>query len=110
MELNLANFKRQTTRRQPVPTSSSMPTPSSLNTVEIQHCRQSPNGLTDIGTRENPVYVFGDDEVRCEGCWEEGHFIGDCNREYRFDGRQYVPISEGENLMEPTYVVDKDYY
>ena len=60
--------------------------------------------------RENPIYVFGDDEVQCEGCWEEGHFIGDCNREYQFDGRQYVLISEGENLMEPTYVVDKDYY
>ena len=58
----------------------------------------------------NPIYVFGDDEVRCEGCWEEGHFIGDCNREYWFDGRQYVLISEGENLMEPTYIVDKDYY
>ena len=87
-----------------------MPTLSPLNTVEIQHRRQSPNGLTNIGTRENPIYVFGDNEVQCEGCWEEGHLIGDCNREYPSDGRQYLPISEGENLIEPTYIVDKDYY
>ena len=60
--------------------------------------------------RENPIYVFGDDEVQCEGCWEKGHFIGDRNREYQFYGRQYMPISEGKNLMEPTYIVDKDYY
>ena len=33
------------------------------------------------------------------------------NREYRFDGRQYVPVPEGMNpMMEPTFVVDKDYY
>ena len=27
------------------------------------------------------------------------------------DGRQYVPVPEGMNpMMEPTFVVDKDYY
>ena len=66
--------------------------------------------MTNMGSRRNPIYVLNDDEVRCEGCWEEGHFIGDCNREYRYDGEQYVPIVGEENLMEPTYVVDRDYY
>ena len=32
--------------------------------------------------KRNPIYVLDDDEVLCEGCWEEGHFIGDCNQEY----------------------------
>ena len=27
-----------------------------------------------------------------------------------YDGEQCVPIVVEENLMEPTYVVDKDYY
>ena len=65
---------------------------------------------TNMGSRRNPIYILDDDEVRCEGCWEEGHFIGDCNREYRYDGEQYVPTVGEENLMEPTYVVDRDYY
>ena len=26
------------------------------------------------------------------------------------NGEQYVPIVREENLMEPTYVVDRDYY
>ena len=37
---------------------------------------------TNMGSRRNPIYVLDDDKVRCEGCWEEGHFIGDCNQEY----------------------------
>ena len=65
---------------------------------------------TNMGLRKNLIYVLDDDEVRCEGCWEEGHFIGDCNREYQYDGEQYIPIVGEENLMEPTYVVDRDYY
>ena len=65
---------------------------------------------TNMGSRRNPIYVLDDDEVQCEGCWEEGHFIGDCNREYWYDGEQYIPIVGEENLMEPTYVVDRDYY
>ena len=32
-----------------------------------------------MGSKRNPIYVLDDDEVQCEGCWEEGHFIGDCN-------------------------------
>ena len=36
----------------------------------------------NMGSRENPIYVFDDDDMYCEGCGEEGHFIGDCNREY----------------------------
>ena len=66
--------------------------------------------MTNMGSRRNPIYVLNDDEVRCEGCWEERHFIGDCNREYQYDGEQYIPIVGEENLMEPTYVVDRDYY
>ena len=62
-----------------------------------------------MGSRENPIYVFDDDDMYCEGCGEEGHFIGDCNGEYRFNGRQYVPIPEGMNhMMEQTFVVDRD--
>jgi hypothetical protein len=69
------------------------------------------NETTDIGSRESPIYVFDDVEIYCEGCGEEGHFIGDCDREYRFDGKQYVPVPEGMSpMMEPTFVVDKDYY
>ena len=65
----------------------------------------------DMGSRENPIYVFDVDDTYCEGCREERHFIGDCNREYRFNGRQYVPIPEGMNpMMEQTFVVDRDYY
>ena len=66
--------------------------------------------MTNMGLRRNPIYVLDDDEVQCEGCWEEGHFIGDCNRENRYDGEQYIPIVGKENLMEPTNVVDRDYY
>src|ERR1700679_2290840 len=127
MELNIMNFKfhqqqstrRQSTRRQINSPSISIPPPSSLPTVHIQHHqhhRRSFNGwippyqVTGTGSMEDPIYIFDDDEIRCEGCSEEGHFIGDCTREYRFDGRRYVPIPEGENPMEPTYVVDKDYY
>ena len=35
--------------------------------------------MTNMGLRRNPIYILDDDEVQCEGCWEEGHFIGDCN-------------------------------
>ena len=63
---------------------------------------------TDMGSRENPIYVFDDANMCCE---EEGHFIGDCNREYQFNGRQYMPIPEGINpMMEQTFVVNRDYY
>ena len=66
--------------------------------------------MTNMGLRRNPIYVLDDDKIQCEGCWEEGHFIGDCNREYQYDGVQYIPIVREENLMELTYVVDRDYY
>ena len=66
---------------------------------------------TDMGSRENPIYVFNDANTCYEGCGEEGHFIGDCNREYQFNGRQYIPIPEGMNpMMEQTFVVNRDYY
>ena len=58
-----------------------------------------------MGSRRNPIYILDDDEVQCEGCWEEGHFIRDCNREYQYDGEQYVPIVGEENLMEPTHML-----
>ena len=35
--------------------------------------------MTNMGSRRNLIYVLDDDEVQCEGYWEEGHFIGDCN-------------------------------
>ena len=38
--------------------------------------------MTNMGSRRNLIYILDDDKVRCEGCWEEGHFIGDYNREY----------------------------
>ena len=65
---------------------------------------------TNMGSRGNLIYVLDDDKVWCEGYWEEGHIIGDCNWEYQYDGEQYIPIVREENLMEPTYVVDRDYY
>jgi hypothetical protein len=46
--------------------------------------RQSLNvAIAELGTRENPIYVLDDDEVRgdCSG----GHFIVDCTRGYQFD-------------------------
>ena len=33
---------------------------------------------TNMGSRENPIYVFDDANMCCEGCGEEGHFIGNC--------------------------------
>lgn len=106
---------RQTTRRhdyhdaEPMTTSTSgLTSPSPLSNVQPR--RRTSNRATDVGSAMNPIYVYDDDEIRCEGCWEEGHFIGECNREYRFDGRRYVPIPKGENPMEPTYIVDRDYY
>lgn len=130
MELNITNFYRsapslsrdsgsgqgqQTTRRRyyhyaEATTSTSRPTSTSLPNVKIRPRRQSFNRTTDMGSSTNPIYVFDDDEIRCVGCWDEGHFVGDCNKEYRFDGRRYVPIPEGENPMEQTYIVDRDYY
>jgi hypothetical protein len=133
LELHITNFHRstpllsgsgqgqqQTTRRhhyyhraEPMTmmtTSTSGLASSPIPNVGIQRRRRSLNRTTDMGSSTNPIYVFDDDEIRCEGCWEEGHFIGNCNKEYRFDGRQYVPIPEGENPMELTYVVDRDYY
>lgn len=115
---NFVNPLRQTTRRYPdhhttpVRISSTGRNPSPLQTHRRSFNNPvPPNHLTDIGnSRENPIYVDDDGEERCEGCWEEGHFIGDCNREYRFDGERYMPIREGEYPMEPTYVVDRDYY
>ena len=70
-----------------------------------------PSPSYDMGSRENPIYVFDDDDTYCKGCGEEGHFIGNCDREYWFDGRQYVPIPKGTYpMIKPTFVVDKDYY
>ena len=88
---------------------------SSTRTDKDQSCRRplndppsSPSYETaDMGSRENPIYVFNDDDTYCEGCGEEGHFIGDCDREYWFDGRQYVLILKGTYpMIEPTFVVD----
>jgi hypothetical protein len=59
------------------------------------------------GSRENPIYVPGDNE--CEGCRDEGHFIWQCTREYRWNGREYAPVPIGDTHMEPTYVIDRDY-
>ena len=88
MELHIANLQQQTTQWCPdaMSTSPTSWTPSLLSDIESEPHRQSFNN------------------------WEEGHFIGDCNREYRYDGEQYVPIVGEENLMELTYVVDRDYY
>ena len=66
--------------------------------------------MTNMGLRRNLIYVLDDHKVQCEGCWEERHFIGDCNQEYQYAGKQYVPIVGEEDLMELTYVVDRDYY
>ena len=67
---------------------------SSTRTDKDQSHRQplndpppSPSYKTaDMRSRENPIYVFNDDDTYCKGCGEEGHFIGDCNREYRLMG------------------------
>ena len=56
--------------------------------------------MTNMVSRRNPIYVLDDDKVWCEGCLEEGHFIGDCNQEYQYDGEQYIPIVGEENLIE----------
>jgi len=89
--------------------------PSSLATdkpIDAGHHRQSPNHITnELGTRENPIYIVDDDNLlRCGGCWEIGHLIEDCKKEYRFDGQQYVPIEEGEIILGTTYVIDADSY
>jgi hypothetical protein len=60
------------------------------------------------GSKENPIYILGEDE--CAGCHEDGHRIGDCEREYRWNGMEYAPIPIDENPMEPIYVIDTDYY
>ena len=121
-------------------TSPTSRTPSLLSDIESEHHRRSFNNheppsnpsshnisihdssfdqsedrvsnprTTNMGSRRNPIYILDDDKVRCEGCWEEGHFIWDCNREYQYDGEPYIPIVREENLMEPMYVVDRDYY
>lgn len=39
--------------------------------------------IAELGTRENPIYIPDDDEVRCD-C-NGGHFIVDCTRGYEFD-------------------------
>jgi hypothetical protein len=121
-------FRQQRTRRyryhpyaEPMSTSSSRRTPSPIicsnsdaDIVTPHHKQSHPPspspGTADKGSRENPIYVFDDNELRCEGCWDEGHFIGDCKRVYRYDGQEYVPIREGDYLTEPTYVIDADYY
>lgn len=98
-----------------IPTSSSLnSSPTSLN-IGFQHRRRSVNSLQsysmeveEVGTRGNPIYVLGDDE--CEGCHEDGHFIEHCTREYQLVGNQYVPVTVMQNTMEPTYIVDAEYY
>jgi hypothetical protein len=94
----------------PISTRTPSPIVSSNSSSDIvtPHHRRSLNGslssyhTTDeeLGSRGNPIYVFDDHEIRCEGCWDEGHFIGNCKREYRLDGRRYVPVPERENLMD----------
>ena len=37
----------------------------------------------ELGTKENPIYVDDDDEVRCEGCGEDGHILWDCTVKMR---------------------------
>jgi hypothetical protein len=98
-----------------IPTSSSLNTSPTSSVVEIRNRGRSVNSLLshpidseEFGTRGNPIYVLGDDE--CEGCHENGHVIGHCTREYRLVGNQYVPITVTENMMEPTYIVDAEYY
>ena len=120
-----AKSQRRKTRRHrshpyvsPMSTSSHGRVPSSLanaEPIDARHCRRSFNSSGPIngvlGTKENPIYVEGDDELlRCGGCWEEGHLILDCKREYRFDGQQYVPIKEGEIVLGSTYVIDAGSY
>jgi hypothetical protein len=113
LEPSTRNIQRQTTRRyryHPYHTSSTQ--------RHVEHRRQSLNDSPssnqtndeELGKKGNPIYVFDDNEIRCEGCWEEGHFTRDCKSEYRFDGRRYVPIPKGERIMEQTYIIDADYY
>lgn len=104
--------RRQYHHAEPMPASTPRPTSFPLSNDENQSrdSRCSSNRITDAGSSTNPIHVSDDDEIQCEGCQEEGHSIGDCNKEYRFDGERYMPIPVGENPMEPTYVVDREYY
>ena len=104
MELHITNLQQQTTQWCPdaMSTSPTSQIPSLLSDIESEPHRRSLNNheppsnpsshnisihdwLFDqsedriSNPRRNPIYVLDDDEVRCEGCWEEGHFIGDCN-------------------------------
>ena len=48
--------------------------------------RQSRNAaIAELGTKDNPIYVLDDDEVRCNCNGHEGHFIVDCTRDYQFN-------------------------
>jgi hypothetical protein len=109
------NSRRQKTRRfgfhpytDHMSTSYSRRTPSLLNShhppsnVKIQHRRRSFNDSLssyqssddELGTRRNHIYVSKYEDILCEGCNGEGHFILDCTKEYRFDEdkEQYMPI------------------
>jgi hypothetical protein len=89
--------------------------PPTSSNIETQPGRRSVNSLPsyteeeeELGTRGNPICVLGDDE--CEGCHEDGHFIGTCTREYQLVGNQYVPIPDTKNTRELTYIVDADHF
>lgn len=126
LEPHIRNFRRQKTRRYryhpdtvPEYPSSSRRTPSPIVSydsnidIDIQvhpdHRRRSHNE-EELGTKGNPIYISDENEVQCGGCGDGGHTFWDCTKEYRFDEerQKYVPIHDGDNLMEQRYVVNTD--
>jgi hypothetical protein len=78
--------------------------------VHPDHRRQSHNE-EKLGTNGNRIYTISDEnKVQCGGCGDGGHTFWDCTKEYRFDEerQKYVPIHDGDNLMEQRYVVNTD--
>jgi hypothetical protein len=59
------------------------------------------------GFKKNPINVFENNE--CEGCWENGHSIGNCMKKYRKVGDHYVRIKDRKVSMEKNYVLDMEH-
>jgi hypothetical protein len=116
IEPHITKFRQQKTRQYRFhPYAGTMSTPLTSNDTPITEIRRhrqslncSPPTTDELGTKGNPIYVSDDDDLKCDGCNEQGHYILDCTKEYRFDEEKerYVPILDGENLTEYRDIVN----